>query len=210
MNLVRDEILAMEDSPILEVWRMGISIPDVIGLWAGEPDIPTPPFICDEAIRALRAGHTFYTHNRGIPELRAAIRRYLLRLYGQDIADDRVAVTTAGMNAVQILCQAMLGAGSKAVAITPSWPNIMRAMTIATAPTSRRSRLRRSKFRLVARSRRGLRSVRAGNEDALFGEPRQSHRLGHRARDEAEALLALDPRARHRPRFGRSLSSDRL
>jgi aspartate/methionine/tyrosine aminotransferase len=133
MNLVRDQIVEMEDSPILEVWRMGFSIPDVIGLWAGESDLPTPPFICDEAIRALKAGHTFYTHNRGIPELRAAIGRYLKRLYGKDIADDRVAVTTAGMNAVQIVCQAVLGAGSKAVAITPSWPNVMGAMTICGA-----------------------------------------------------------------------------
>jgi aspartate/methionine/tyrosine aminotransferase len=130
MNLVRDDILAMADSPILEVWRMGIGNPDVIGLWAGEPDIPTPAFICDAAIAALRAGHTFYTHNRGIPELRAALRRYLERHYHRDIGDDRIAVTSAGMNAVQILCQAMLGAGSKAVAITPSWPNIMRAMSI--------------------------------------------------------------------------------
>lgn len=133
MDLVRDEIIAMEDSPILEVWRMGFSIPDVIGLWAGEPDLPTPAFICDEAIRALKAGHTFYTHNRGIPELRMAIRNYLQCHYAKDIADDRIAVTTAGMNAVQILCQAMLGPGSKAVVITPSWPNIMRAMTIAGA-----------------------------------------------------------------------------
>ena len=133
MKLIREEIAAMEDSPILDVWRMGFSVPDVIGLWAGEPDIPTPPFICDAAIAALRAGHTFYTHNRGIPELRAAIRRYILRLYGQDISDDRIAVTNAGMNAVQIICQALLGAGSKAVAITPSWPNIMRAMTISGA-----------------------------------------------------------------------------
>jgi aspartate aminotransferase len=133
MNLVRDDILAMEDSPILEVWRMGISEPDVIGLWAGEPDLPTPAFICDAAIDALRAGHTFYTHNRGIPPLRAAIRRYLWRMYGLEIGDDRVAVTSSGMSAVQILCQALLGAGSKAVAITPSWPNIMRAMTISGA-----------------------------------------------------------------------------
>ncbi len=133
MDLVRDEIIAMENSPILEVWRMGHTIPDVIGLWAGEPDLPTPAFICDEAIRALRAGHTFYTHNRGIPELRVAIRNYLQRHYGKDVDDECIAVTTAGMNAVQILCQAMLGPGSKAVAITPSWPNIMRAMTIAGA-----------------------------------------------------------------------------
>jgi aspartate aminotransferase len=133
MNFVRDEILAMEDSPILEVWRMGFEISDVIGLWAGESDLPTPSFISEAAIRALRDGHTHYTHNRGIPELRAAIRRYLARLYAKDIPDARIAATTAGMNAVQIVCQAVLGAGAKAVAITPSWPNIMRAMTIAGA-----------------------------------------------------------------------------
>jgi aspartate/methionine/tyrosine aminotransferase len=133
MNFVRDDIRAMPDSPILEVWRMGVSKPGIIGLWAGEPDLPTPRFICDAATEALNAGHTFYTHNRGIPELRAAIRRYLQRLYGVEISDERVAVTSAGMNAVQIICQATLGAGAKAIAITPSWPNIMRAMTIAGA-----------------------------------------------------------------------------
>lgn len=133
MSLIRADIQAMADSPILEVWRMGAAIPGVIGLWAGEPDVPTPDFICDAAASALRAGKTFYTHNRGIPELRDAISRYLLRLYGTPVVDGRIAVTSAGINAVQIVCQALLEAGSKAVAITPSWPNVIRAMTIAGA-----------------------------------------------------------------------------
>ncbi len=133
MPLVRPDIEAMADSPILEVWRHGLGKADIIGLWAGEPDVPTPRFICDAATEALNAGHTFYTHNRGIPELRQAIARYLQSLYRVDVHDDRIAATTAGMNAVQIVCQALLEAGSKAVCITPSWPNIMRAMTIAGA-----------------------------------------------------------------------------
>jgi aspartate/methionine/tyrosine aminotransferase len=130
MNLVRPEIDAMPDSPILEVWRSGISVPGIIGLWAGEPDQPTPAFICEPAIAALRAGETFYTQNRGIPELRAALQRYHQRLYGLRISDSRIAVTSSGMSAVEILCQALLGAGTKAVAISPAWPNILRAMTI--------------------------------------------------------------------------------
>ncbi len=133
MPFVRADIEAMADSPILEVWRMGFSTPDVIGLWAGEPDLPTPRFICDAATAALNAGHTFYSQNRGIPELRDAIARYLKRLYGTSISDHRIAATTAGMGAVQIVCQALLGAGSKAVVITPSWPNIIRAMAISGA-----------------------------------------------------------------------------
>ena len=133
MSLVRPEIDAMEDSPILEVWRLGISQPGVIGLWAGEPDSPTPAFISEAAIAALREGHTFYTHNRGLPTLRAALARYLERHYGVALGDERIAITSSGMSAVQIVCQALLGAGSKAVAITPSWPNVMRAMTISGA-----------------------------------------------------------------------------
>ena len=136
MSLTRPEIDAMEDSPILEVWRTGIALPGVIGLWAGEPDAPTPAFISEAAIAALREGHTFYTHNRGLPTLRAALARYTTRHYGVDLDDGRIAVTSSGMSAVQIICQALLGAGSKAVAITPSWPNIMRAMTINGAEVS--------------------------------------------------------------------------
>ena len=133
MTLIRADIEAMADSPILEVWRMGFKVQGVIALWAGEPDLPTPRFICDAATEALNAGQTFYTHNRGIPELRDAIGRYLKKLYGAAPPDDRIAVTTAGMNAVQIVCQALLGAGSEAVVLTPAWPNVTRAMQIAGA-----------------------------------------------------------------------------
>jgi len=143
MNLVRPEIDAMTDSPILEVWRAGISIPGIVALWAGEPDKPTPSFICEPAIEALRAGRTFYSQNRGIPPLRDALARYHKRIYGLDIADDRIAITSSGMSAVEILCQALLGAGTKAVAISPCWPNILRAMTINGAEVVETS-LRRS------------------------------------------------------------------
>ncbi|MBN9062737.1 MAG: hypothetical protein BGP06_15835 [Rhizobiales bacterium 65-9] len=133
MTLVRPAIEALEDSPILEVWRMGFTVDGVIGLWAGEPDVPTPRFICEAAEKALAEGHTFYTHGRGIPELRAVLAAYLKRLYGKEVSDDRIAVTSAGMNAVQLVSQALIDPGDKAVVITPSWPNIMRAMQISGA-----------------------------------------------------------------------------
>ena len=133
MPLVRPRIDALPDSPILDVWRMGFTVDGVIGLWAGEPDVPTPHFICAAAEKALNAGETFYTHNRGIPPLRAAIADYLKALYGVSVADERIAVTSAGMNAVQLVCQALIDPGDRAVVVTPSWPNIMRAMEISGA-----------------------------------------------------------------------------
>ena len=130
---MRHVIVELEDSPIVEVWRLGQNDPDVIGLWAGESDLPTPAFISDAAADALRAGHTFYTPNRGIPPLRAALARYLERLYGVAIGDDRLAVTASGMSAVMLTCQGLLSPGDHAVAVTPSWPNVLRAMTICGA-----------------------------------------------------------------------------
>ena len=48
----------------------------LIPLWAGEGDLPTPQFIADATNRSLAAGETFYTYQRGIPELRTALARY--------------------------------------------------------------------------------------------------------------------------------------
>src|SRR3954452_19298375 len=108
MSLIRQDIETLEDSPIIDVWRMGFNVPDVIGMWAGEPDVPTPPFICEAASRALTEGHTFYSHNRGIPELREALVDYHRRLYGLEIPERRLTLTQSGMNAVMLVAQAMV------------------------------------------------------------------------------------------------------
>ncbi len=130
MGLIREDIAALEDSPIVEVWRSGASVADVIGMWVGESDVPTPPFICEAASKALSAGDTFYAPNRGIPALRQALAEYHQRLYGIEIPDRRIAVTQSGMNAVMLVAQLMVRPGDNVVAVTPSWPNIMRAMQI--------------------------------------------------------------------------------
>jgi len=130
MNLTRPSILAMPDSPIIDVWRMGFGRSDIIGLWAGESDLPTPKRFADASTLALAQGQTFYTQNRGIPALREAIANYYQRLCGVDVADARIAATSAGMNAVMLVAQAILNPGDKVVCITPSWPNILNAITI--------------------------------------------------------------------------------
>jgi aspartate/methionine/tyrosine aminotransferase len=130
MGLIRPEIEQLDDSPIVEVWRMGYGNPDVIAMFAGESDVPTPAFICDATSKALAEGRTFYTPNRGIQPLREALIAYNKRLYGIDLPDDRITLTSSGMNAVMLVAQAMVGPGDNAVAVTPSWPNILRAMQI--------------------------------------------------------------------------------
>jgi aspartate aminotransferase len=130
MSLIRPDIEALPDSQILEVWREGQGVDGVIGMWAGEPDVPTPAFICDAAARALAEGHTFYSANRGIAPAREALRAYYRRICGVELPDSRVSITCSGMNAVMLVAQALIRPGDNVVAITPSWPNICRAMQI--------------------------------------------------------------------------------
>ena len=133
MTVIRTAIEELEDSPILDMFREGFRVPGIIPMWAGEPDVPTPAFICEAASRALSEGRTFYSDNRGIPALRAALAAYHHRLYGIEIADNRIAFTFSGMNAVMQVMQATLSEGDNAIAITPSWPNALRAMQINNA-----------------------------------------------------------------------------
>ena len=56
-------------------------MPGSLKLCYGESDMPTPEFICQAAHEAALAGHTFYTHTAGYPELREAIADKIFELH---------------------------------------------------------------------------------------------------------------------------------
>jgi aspartate/methionine/tyrosine aminotransferase len=125
-----------EDAPasgIVEAMTYGRGRPGLIPLWAGEGDLPTPAFINEAAARSLAAGETFYTWQRGIPELREALARYHERLYRRPFAVDRFSVTVGGMHAAQIACRMAAGSGDEVLIPTPAWPNFHGALTVAGA-----------------------------------------------------------------------------
>ena len=104
--------------------------PQVIPLWYGEGDLPTPPFIGAAAIAALQAGHTFYTYKAGPPELRSTIAEYLSGLHRRPVGPERVLVTSSGMTALMLAAQALIDKGDNLVIVAPVWPNIAAAVTI--------------------------------------------------------------------------------
>ena len=95
----------------------------VIPLWFGEGDVPAPAFIGEAMSRAIAAGHVFYTHQNGIPELREALATYLSGLGARTIGSERITVTASGMNAIQLALTLICEAGDNVVAIDPVWPN---------------------------------------------------------------------------------------
>jgi aspartate aminotransferase len=129
-NGVRPIVERMPFSLIGQVAMAGMGDRDVIPLWFGESDLPTAGFICDAAAAALRAGHTFYTFKRGIPELRQAIARYLTGLHAKPVDEQRVIVTSSAMSGIMIVSQALIEPGDNMVILSPVWPNIGDAVTV--------------------------------------------------------------------------------
>lgn len=129
----RIEARQAPDSGIVEVFNYGRGCPGIIPLWAGEGDLPTPPFIADAAARSLAAGETFYTAQRGLPELRQALADWHATETGRQFDADRFFVTASGMQAIQIAARIAAGPGDEVIVPVPAWPNIGAALGIAGA-----------------------------------------------------------------------------
>ncbi len=121
---LRPAIQDLPSSQIREVAHAGMGRPELIPLWFGEPDVPTPDFICAAASRALAAGDTFYQPNAGIRELRDALAAYMNRLYGTGLTGANVIISASGMNALMLVMQALVDPGDEVVTTTPAWPNL--------------------------------------------------------------------------------------
>jgi aspartate/methionine/tyrosine aminotransferase len=130
---LRGEARDAPESGIVEVFNYGRNRDGLIPLWVGEGDLPTPAFIADTAARSLRDGETFYTYQRGLPELRAALAHYHARTYGRPFDADRFFVTGSGMHAIQMAVRMVAGDGDEVIVPTPTWPNFPAAVGISGA-----------------------------------------------------------------------------
>jgi aspartate/methionine/tyrosine aminotransferase len=107
--------------------RQGRSI---IHLEVGEPDFDTPQVALEAGIRALRDGHTHYTHSLGHPELRAAIAAWHHRQYGVETSPEHVVVTSGSSGAMLLVFAALLDPGAEVLLTDPHYacyPNFIAA-----------------------------------------------------------------------------------
>jgi aspartate/methionine/tyrosine aminotransferase len=125
---VRPAAAALETSGIVEVFDYGRHKPGLIPLWVGEGDLPTPAFIVEAGKASLDRGETFYTYQAGLPELRAAISRYMTAHYGPGLGPERFFVTIGGMQALDIAVKLTVGPGGEALVLSPAWPNFAGAL----------------------------------------------------------------------------------
>lgn len=131
---IRPQIIDLQVENIARMAVRAQSIPDVITLWYGEGDVPTPGFIREAAKASLDHGDTFYVPDmRGLPALTAALSAYQTKLHGRDIAVARSTITPGGMQAVYMAMQLVAEVGTNVVYIEPQWPNIRNAIHVTGA-----------------------------------------------------------------------------
>ena len=128
----RPAVRALSASLIRAVANEGMSEPDVLAFWFGEPDEVTPAFIREAGAASIARGETFYTQNFGIPPLRDAIAGYLASLHRPTVADN-IAVTASGMSALMLTVEALVAPGDRVVVVTPLWPNLVEIPKILSA-----------------------------------------------------------------------------
>ena len=138
LGLINPSARAIEESGIVEVFNYGRDRQGLIPLWVGEGDLVTPDFIGEAANRSLKAGETFYTNQRGVPELRSAIARYMSRVYGaapggEAFSPEQFFVTVGGMHALEIAARLVAGPGDEVIVPSPAWPNFYGAIALAGA-----------------------------------------------------------------------------
>ena len=133
---MREAIRDLPGSKIREVANAGIGRDDVLAFWFGESDEVTPEPIRQAAAESLARGETFYSHNLGLPELRAAIAAYGSGLH-QPLDAGRVAVTSSGVSALMLAMQMLVGHGDEVVAVVPVWPNLTAQPAILGAGVTR-------------------------------------------------------------------------
>lgn len=103
----------------------------IIDLSTGEPDIDTPQFIKDAAIKAMNDGKTKYTAVQGIMELRQAVADKFSKDNGIPTQASDVIITNGGKQALHEVFQVCLEPEDEVIVPAPYWVSYPSEITIA-------------------------------------------------------------------------------
>lgn len=119
-SIVRENL---PKSGIRLIMEASASIPDVIHLEVGEPNVNTPQHINERAFNAINDGFTHYTPNIGFKSTRSEIAQYARNKYNLNIDEENVAITTGAIAALHLSLLTLVDSGDEVLIPDPGWPN---------------------------------------------------------------------------------------
>jgi aminotransferase len=112
----------IEISTIRYFFNMVNEVEGAISLCIGEPDFITPTHINLAAVQALANGHTFYSPNAGLYELRQEISNYLERRYQLAYKPgSEIIVTIGASQAIDVAIRTLIEPGDEVLIPQPSF-----------------------------------------------------------------------------------------
>jgi len=121
-NKVSSRVAEVSPSGIRKFFELVIGMEDVISLGVGEPDFVTPWHIREACIYALEKGHTTYTSNLGLIELREEIaKKYEKEQNASYLPESEILVTTGVSEAFDIAMRAVLNPGDEVILPEPNY-----------------------------------------------------------------------------------------
>ena len=113
-------VQSLRPSGIRRYFDIAATMDDVVTLGIGEPNFVTPAHILEAGVQSLRDGHTGYTSNAGVYELRAAIADLVESRYGiRYEAEDEVLVTVGVSEALYLALKVLLDPGDEVLVVEP-------------------------------------------------------------------------------------------
>ena len=119
-DMLNQTVVDMKPSGIRKFFDIVAQMPDAISLGVGEPDFITPWHIREAGIYSLEKGHTYYTSNSGLEELRFEIANYLNRRFNLSYNHkNEVLVTVGGSEAIDLAMRAFISPGDEVLIPEP-------------------------------------------------------------------------------------------
>lgn len=119
---ISQRVEKLAPSGIRAFFDLVLGMKDVISLGVGEPDFVTPWHIREQAVFSLEKGDTTYTSNKGMPELRGEISRFLQHRYGLKYdAHEEILITVGVSEGLDLAARALLNPGDKVLVPEPSY-----------------------------------------------------------------------------------------
>ncbi|MDE7182523.1 MAG: aminotransferase class I/II-fold pyridoxal phosphate-dependent enzyme [Clostridia bacterium] len=130
-KFVNSRAASLQPSGIRKFFDIVQSMEGAISLGVGEPDFVTPWNVREEAVRSLRRGNTQYTGNRGLPELRDYISKYIAERFDVHYSPERTIVTVGASEAIDLALRAVCDVGDEILVPEPSYVSYAPAVTLA-------------------------------------------------------------------------------
>ena len=131
-KLLNQKVVDMKPSGIRKFFDIVATMPDAISLGVGEPDFVTPWHIREAGIYSLEKGHTYYTSNSGLEELRFEICNYLNRRFNLTYNyKNEVLITVGGSEAIDLATRAFISAGDEVLIPEPCFVCYAPCVTMA-------------------------------------------------------------------------------